>query len=294
MKVRQIKELVRDYNLGISPRRMGQHFLVDERALCRIAQELQAGPSDRVLEIGAGLGALTEQLLATGATVYAVERDRRFLQVLSGRFHDCPTLQLVRSDILKVDLGSYALGEERSLLIIGNIPYSLTSPILEFLLRQCRWVRRAILTIQKEVADRIVARPGTKAYSSLSIFASVAFKPAVLLSIAPGAFYPQPKVTSSVLCLEPLAEPAVPAAEQEGFLRWMRALFLHRRKTLLNALPASGQGRDRASLQDAVRGAGVDPGCRAETLAVGQLLPLYRAVHAYPISSAKRMITGGE
>lgn len=279
MKVRQIKELVREYNLGISPRRLGQHFLVDARALSRIAQGLEVQPGDRVLEIGAGLGALTEELLGGGATLYAVERDPRFLKVLSGRFRDRANLQLVHADILKLDLGSYAMGEEGSLRIAGNIPYSLTSPILEFLLHQRRWVRRVVLTIQKEVADRIVAKPATKAYSSLTVLVAVAFQPSVVFSISPGAFYPRPEVTSSVLRLDPLASPLVPAEEQDQFLRWVRGVFLHRRKTLLNAIRTSGQdpGQGRDALERTLERIGLDPGCRAETLGLEPLLSLYRA-----------------
>ena len=115
MNVRAIKELIRHYNLGISPRRLGQHFLVDPKVLARLGGQIEAKPDDRVLEIGAGLGALTEQLLQTGAVVYAVERDARFLRVLTDRFRNAANLQFVRSDILRVDLSSYAMGDKHSL-----------------------------------------------------------------------------------------------------------------------------------------------------------------------------------
>ncbi len=192
MNVRTIKELIRHYHLGISPRRMGQNFLVDPKALERIARAIGATPEDRVLEIGAGLGALTEALLATGAVVQAVERDAGFLRVLTDRFKESDHLQLIRSDVLQLDLGSIAVGEPKSLLVIGNIPFSMTSPILEFLLRQRQWVKRAVLTVQKEVAQRIVAHPNTKQYSSITLLVQVAFKPAIAFTIPPNAFYPQP------------------------------------------------------------------------------------------------------
>ena len=128
MNVREIKELIRHYHLGISPRRMGQNFLVDPKALERIALTIGARPEDRVLEIGAGLGALTEALLATGAVVHAVERDAGFLRVLTDRFKGSDRLQLIRSDVLQLDLGSIAVGEPKSLLVVGNIPFSMTSP----------------------------------------------------------------------------------------------------------------------------------------------------------------------
>ena len=269
--VRDIKEIVRKYNLGISPRRMGQCFLVDGRALSRIAQEMEAQEGDSVLEIGAGLGALTSELLQSGAVVYAVERDRRFLQVLTDRFREESRLQLVRSDILQVDLASYAQGVPKSLRVIGNIPYSMTSPILEFLLKQRRWVRRVLLTVQKEVADRIIAKPGNKTYSSISLLVQIAFKPTIAFTIHPGAFYPQPKVTSAVLRLDPLDTPAVPADREEGVLKLVRALFTHRRKTLLNALLTGGIEIPREELLRRLKEAQIDPVRRPETLGLDDL-----------------------
>lgn len=273
--VRDVKELVRHYNLAISPHRLGQHFLVDGKVLERIAGQAGAGPGDRVIEVGPGLGALTGPLLATGATVYAVERDRRFVDVLTDRFKDNAQLQLVRSDILEVDLSSYALGEPHSLVVVGNIPYSLTSPILEFLVRQRQWVRRVVLTIQKEVAQRIVAKPGTKEYSSLTLFVSVAFKPSIAFQISSGCFYPRPKVTSGVLRLDPLPAPVVPPEQEEKLLRFIRLLFTHRRKTVLNALTTAGTGLEKEEILRRMRAAGVDHNRRAETFSLSELSALY-------------------
>ena len=274
LRVAEIKEIVRQYNLGISPRRMGQCFLVDGRALSRIAGELGAQEGDSVLEIGAGLGALTGELLQSGAVVYAVERDRRFLQVLTDRFRDNGKLQIVRSDILEVDLGSYAMGMPKSLLIVGNIPYSLTSPILEFLLRQRKWVRRVLLTVQKEVADRIVAHPGGKTYSSISLLVQIAFKPSIAFTIHPGAFYPQPKVTSALLRLDPLEAPVVPPDREEAVLKLVRGIFTHRRKTLLNALLTGGVSIPKEDLLRRLKEAGIDSTRRPETFHLTELARL--------------------
>ena len=278
LRVAEIKEIVKKYNLGISPRRMGQCFLVDGRALTRIATELAAQPGDSVLEIGAGLGALTDELLKSGATVYAVERDRRFLQVLTDRFREQGSLQVVRSDILQVDLNSYAMGTPNSLLVVGNIPYSLTSPILEFLLKQRKWVRRVLLTIQKEVADRIVAKPGNKTYSSISLLVQVAFKPSIAFTIHPGAFYPQPKVTSALLRLDPLEKPAVPPDQEEAVLKLVRGIFTHRRKTLLNALLTAGCPLDKEEVSRRLKAAGIDPVRRPETLHLSELTKIQAAL----------------
>ena len=280
LNVRDIKEIVRKYNLGISPRKMGQCFLIDGRAIPRIAAELEAQAGDSVLEIGAGLGALTEELLQSGAVVYAVERDRRFLEVLTDRFRDNANLQLVRSDILRMELGPYAQGTPGSLLVVGNIPYSLTSPILEFLLKQRKWVKRVLLTIQKEVADRIIATPGGKVYSSISLGVQIAFKPKILFTIHPGAFYPQPKVTSAVLRLDPLEEPAVPPEREEEILKLVRSIFTHRRKTLLNALLTGGLSLEKEEVARRLKAAGIDPVRRPETLGLAEMVALQAALAA--------------
>lgn len=278
MNVRTIKELIRQYNLGISPRRMGQCFLVDAKALARLASVLEATSEDRILEIGAGLGALTDELVSTQAQVVAVEKDPRFFRVLSDRFRESPRVQLVQADILKLTLSSYAEESPKGLLVIGNIPYSMTSPILEWMLSQRRWIRRAVLTVQREVALRIVARPGTKIYSSISIGAQVAFKPSIAFQISPGAFYPQPKVTSAILRLDPLLKPVVPPEEEEGVLKLTRQIFLHRRKTLLNALELSGVGMEKEYIRKVLVSANLDPGRRPETLHLEEIVQLARSL----------------
>ncbi|MCM8811991.1 MAG: 16S rRNA (adenine(1518)-N(6)/adenine(1519)-N(6))-dimethyltransferase RsmA [Candidatus Omnitrophica bacterium] len=276
MNSREIKEIVRRYRLGISPRRMGQNFLVDPRVLSRIVETVGVGPRSVVVEIGAGLGALTAGLLETGAMVYAVEKDAGFLRVLTDRFKDQDRLQLIQSDVLKLDLGSYASGRPKELLITGNIPYSLTSSILEFLLRQRRWVKRAVLTVQREVAVRVTAQPGTKAYASISLLAQVAFMPSVAFTIAPSCFYPQPKVTSAVLQLDPVDALVVAPEEEERVLRLGRQLFTHRRKTLLNSLCLCMDGQDKERLMQQIAAAGLDPVRRPETLSLQDLVRLAR------------------
>ena len=288
LNVRAIKELVREHRLGISPRRRGQHFLVDPRVLTRIAQTVAAEPGDQVLEIGAGLGALTELLLPSGARLTAVERDPRFVKVLGSRFSagggsafggsQVENFVLVHSDVLRLDLADYAQGQPHSLIVAGNLPYSITSRILEFLLRHRVWVKRAVLTVQKEVAQRIVSQPNTKLYSPITLLVQVAFRPSIAFQISPGAFYPQPKVTSAVLRLDPLLEPVVPPEREEAVLKLARLIFTHRRKTLLNALCIPGVGLTREEVQSRLREAGIDPIRRPETLRFSELTALERSL----------------
>lgn len=278
MNSQEIKELVRHYKLGISPRRMGQNFLVDPRILERIALSAGVSAQDRVLEIGAGLGALTEKLLESGAAVFAVEKDAGFVRVLTDRLKEAKNLTVVPSDILNVDPAVYAEGNPKSLLVVGNIPYSLTSGILEYLLKQRRWVRRAILTVQKEVALRVVAGPGTKAYSSISVLAQTAFRPSIAFTIPPNCFYPQPKVTSAVLQLDALDVLPLPPEEEEKVLKMVRVLFTHRRKTLLNSLSFMSGEPGKEDLRLALKKAHLDPVRRPETLTLEEFLVLSRAL----------------
>jgi 16S rRNA (adenine1518-N6/adenine1519-N6)-dimethyltransferase len=139
-------------------------------------------------------------------------------------------------------------------------------------------VRRVLLTIQKEVADRIVAQPGNKTYSSISLGVQIAFKPSIAFTIHPGAFYPQPKVTSAVLRLDPLEEPAVPPEQEEAILKLVRSIFTHRRKTLLNALLTGGVSIPKEELQRRLKEAGIDPIRRPETLGLQDLVRLQAAL----------------
>jgi len=273
VNIPEIKAIALKYQLGIFPQRMGQHFLVDGGVLARIAEALGPTAEDTVLEIGPGLGALTEQLIFRAGRLIAVEKDRKFLEVLTDRFKTVDHLQLVRSDILKVDWAALAGGREKSLLVAGNIPYALTSPIIEALVTHRQWIRRAVLTIQKEVADRIVAAPGRRAYSSLSVLTRVGFVPKIAFRIHAGAFYPRPRVVSAVLKLDALAQPAVPPELEEPVLRLTRHLFTHRRKTLLNGLTGFNQ-LAREELLKRLHAAGISPTVRAETLDLGMLTRL--------------------
>lgn len=275
---RGIKDLVRQHNLGISPRRMGQNFLVDPKALSRIVSVIGAAPGDRVIEIGPGLGALTEELVATGATVTAIEKDWGFMKVLEDRFKEIQNLTLIHSDILKTDLATYAGGAPKSLLVVGNVPFSMTSPILEFLLKHRQWVKRAVLTIQKEVAQRIVAQPGTKVYSSITLLVQAAFVPSIAFTISPGSFYPQPKVTSAVVRLDPVPESVIPPAEEEAVLKLVRQLFTHRRKTLLNALALRGVGVEKEQLLHRLASAGINPTWRPEAFTLQEMAKLHRLI----------------
>ena len=229
-------------------RRLGQHFLSDPKILARIVDALDPRPGETVLEIGPGQGALTRELLARGLRVIALEKDRGLAAALETR----ENLTVITGDALKLDWHSY--GAEK---VIGNIPYYITSPLIDKALTP-PLPERIVFLVQDEVADRIAAPPGSKTYGALSVGVQVVVRVEKLFTIAAGAFRPPPKVRSAVIRLTPLAQPLVMDVEVAPLRAFVTACFSHRRKQLKNAVP----GLTEAELREM----GFDPTTRPERL----------------------------
>lgn len=255
-------------------KRFGQHFLAPAW-VAKVLAAIDPGPADTFLEIGPGPGALTRGLAARAAAVTAVEIDRDLAARL--RAENVPRLRVVEGDILATDLT--ALDLPAGTRIAGNLPYNISTPILFHVLdsqRRAGLFADATFMLQKEVADRLAASPGSGDYGPLTIFTALGARVRRLLTLPPGAFHPAPKVTSAVVrltFLQPGERPAVPAA----FEPMVRALFSARRKTVANGLrgPAAAAGVSPAA---ALARAGLDPGQRPERLSVVDLLALARAL----------------
>lgn len=276
-----LKQLLRQYHVFPS-KGLGQHFLVEPHVAEQVVAALALQPRETVLEIGAGFGALTAALVERGVTVIAVERDRRLVQALKDRFGDRPDLRIAAGDILEMDWSTLAEGP---LVIAGNLPYVITSPVLDRLARHRDRVSRAVVTIQREVAERIAAEPGSKVFGALTVFVQTQFAPTLVADVSPKAFYPQPAVTSAIVRLVPRDPPLTQPGEAEPLTMVVQALFQRRRKTVLNGLlnPALGLTRDRALAF--LQGAGVDPQARPETLPVAAFVALARAWAGRGVSS---------
>jgi 16S rRNA (adenine1518-N6/adenine1519-N6)-dimethyltransferase len=251
-------------------RRLGQHFLSDPRLLARIADALEASHQDTVLEIGPGPGALTTALVQRAGHVVAIEKDRELIPDLRQRF---PEVEIIQADALEVDWHALMPG---SFLVTGNIPYNITSPLIDKALLPPR-PGRVVFLVQKEVADRVTAAAGTSAYGALSVGVQVVAKAERLFTVPAGSFHPRPKVDSAVLRLTPLAEPLIGDSERASFRAMVVGLFGFRRKQMLRSVrELTGWDTDRG--QKLLRAAGIAETVRAEVLSPETFVRLHRGL----------------
>jgi 16S rRNA (adenine1518-N6/adenine1519-N6)-dimethyltransferase len=240
----------------IPRKRFGQHFLVDQHYIRRIVNAIQPQRDDRMVEIGPGLAALTGPLLERLAHLHVVEIDRDIVARLQSTFAP-ERLTLHAADALQFDFGQFGAG----LRVVGNLPYNISSPLLFHLAEFTGHISDMTFMLQKEVVDRMVARPGTSDYGRLSVMLQAQFSMERLLIVPPGAFQPPPKVDSAIVRMLPLPADAAQPKDRHQYADLVRAAFSQRRKTLRNTLRGKLTEADFAAL-------GIDPGLRAENLSV--------------------------
>jgi 16S rRNA (adenine1518-N6/adenine1519-N6)-dimethyltransferase len=264
----ELREILDRY--GLRPlKRLGQNFLIDANIKDKVVAAAGLSGRDLVLEIGPGLGALTADLARSAERVFAVEKDRKAVAVLReliGPYF--PNLKLIEGDILKFDIAKLGPGRIK---VVGNLPYYITTPIIERLVGESGRVSSAVIMVQREVAGRILARPGSKDYGSLSLFIRYHTRPSYLFTIKRTSFYPEPEVDSSLIRLEFLERPSVPVRDEALFFRVVRGSFNQRRKTILNSLSREAAlGIPKEELSRILAQAGVAPSARPETLGLHQ------------------------
>ncbi|HTD33701.1 MAG TPA: 16S rRNA (adenine(1518)-N(6)/adenine(1519)-N(6))-dimethyltransferase RsmA, partial [Candidatus Elarobacter sp.] len=248
---------------GIRPKkRLGQHFLMDGGTAARIARLAVDAPGDRVLEIGPGTGALTAALVRLGADVTAFDVDPEMVAILRSR-GDLGPAELLEADALAFDYAAWAGGREWR--VAGNLPYNVGTPLLVLLAGLERPPERVVAMIQKDVADRLLAKPGTSQYGSLTLAIGLTMRVERALKVPPAAFYPRPGVDSTVVVLHRLAEPAAAVRDRARFEQVVRGAFAYRRKTLANSLSLA-LGLPRARIAAAIDSLSLNPDVRGEDL----------------------------
>jgi 16S rRNA (adenine1518-N6/adenine1519-N6)-dimethyltransferase len=249
-------------------KRLGQHLLRDPQVVAETLAALAVRPDEAILEIGPGLGALTESLLTVGVPLLAVEVDPSACEALKLRFAAEPRFHLLQADVLKTDLGAEAAKafEGRAFHLAANLPYYITTPVLAQVLESRLPFGRMVVLTQWEVAQRLAAEPDTHDWSALSVLAQYFCKVTVLRKVGRGAFTPAPKVDSGLILFERLPQPSVLPKDEALFFRLVRGGFGKRRKTLRNALLMAGQGWEPEAVDAALGKCGVDGKRRAETL----------------------------
>ena len=255
---------------------LGQNFLVPGWAQ-KIAKAARITGGDWVVEIGPGLGALTEAALDAGAHVIAVDLDEKMIERLPEILGPREGLELVHADARELDLAPLAARAGTKLRVIGNLPYYASSPLLRRAVDQRAHVRSATFTLQKEVADRIASPPGSKVYGSLSVLVGVHAEASLPLRLPPGAFHPRPGVESAVLHLEMRERPLVDMPDPAWFEKVVFAAFSQRRKTILNSLKGSAI-REPERITAALAQAKIDPQRRAETVSIVEFGALSEAL----------------
>ncbi len=249
-------------------KRLAQHFLTRQKAISRIVRRSGFGVSDIVLEIGPGKGALTIPLARRVSHVFAVEKDPQLFALLREKISQDGTsnITLIRNDILKLDFEAVFKAQPDKIQVIGNLPYNISSPCLELLVAHRSRIGRAVLMFQQELASRLSASPGGKAYGAMTVLVGYHARVTPLIKVKKEAFYPRPKVDSTVLELD-FGHPFPRLAKDEAvFRRLVKGAFSHRRKTLMNSLRSFFPALDRERLLDLLTGCAIDPTRRPETL----------------------------
>ena len=260
-----LKILLKHHGLRLM-KRLGQHHLIDANVIRRVVDACELSGTETVVEIGAGLGALTESLASRASTVLAVEVDAKIADVLEHRLQAQGRVRVLRQDILE-----FRWETTPGAVVVGAIPYQLTSPILAALCEHRAFIRRAVLVMQREVAERLAARPGTKAYGRLSALAQYGYQIETVCSIPRGAFFPPPAVESRCVRLLPRSSPAVRVDDEARFFRVVKAAFAHRRKTLVNCLSDPRGGlMARARAEALLQKLKLPPSVRGEALSLEQ------------------------
>lgn len=277
MDIQDVKtdELVKKYNFKFT-KSLGQNFLVDQSVPKDIVDGADVGPEDLVIEIGPGVGTLTAQILKIAKKVVAIELDDTLIPILTEELGEHPNFTLIHNDALKVNFDEI-IGEEKSVKLVANLPYYVTTPIIVKLLKEKHKFNSLTIMIQKEVAERMNTEPGNKDYGALTLLVQYYCDTKIVRKVPPACFIPRPKVDSIVIRLDKLDQPRVKVDNEKLFFDIIRNSFNMRRKTLWNGVKSIGPAKEK--LEAAFEKAGIDPKRRGETLSIQEFADLANCIN---------------
>lgn len=260
------RSIVKHFNFRFS-KGLGQNFLIDQNVLDNIVDSAGLDMDSTAIEIGPGIGTLTQEIAKRCRKVLSIELDDKLIPVLAETLGNYENVKIVHEDALEIDLNELIQNEGMTnIKLLANLPYYVTTPIITKIFEERTAIESITVMIQKEVGDRIAAKPGTKDYGSLSLLCQYYSEPVKICEVPPNSFLPEPKVDSIVIKMVLLKQPAVKVNDEKLFFSIIRQSFNMRRKTLLNALKPIGLGEDK--LREAFEKAGIDPIRRGETLSI--------------------------
>ena len=254
-------------------KKLGQNFLIKRGIVDEIVHAAELTPGEPVLEVGPGIGTLTQGLAQSGADVTAIELDRRLLEVLDTTLASYDNVRIVHGDVLKLDVAT--IMNHKPFKVVANLPYYITTPIIMSLLESKLPIERLVVMVQKEVALRMVAKPGTKDYGALSVAVQYYTEPDIVLDVPPKSFLPAPAVTSSVIRCVLRDKPSLDVIDEKLFFRVVKAGFAQRRKTFSNTMKTTGLSRDR--IEELLAKANIDGQRRGETFTLQEFADVANA-----------------
>ena len=254
-------------------KKLGQNFLIKRGIVDEIVHAAELTPGEPVLEVGPGIGTLTQGLAQSGADVTAIELDRRLLEVLDTTLASYDNVRIIHGDVLKLDVPT--IMNHKPFKVVANLPYYITTPIIMSLLESKLPIERLVVMVQKEVALRMVAKPGTKDYGALSVAVQYYTKPDIVLDVPPKSFLPAPAVTSSVIRCVLRDKPPVDVIDEKLFFRVVKAGFAQRRKTFANTMKTTGLSKDR--IEELLAKANIDGQRRGETFTLQEFADVANA-----------------
>ena len=254
-------------------KKLGQNFLIKRGIVDEIVHAAELTPGEPVLEVGPGIGTLTQGLAQSGADVTAIELDRRLLEVLDTTLASYDNVRIIHGDVLKLDVPT--IMNHKPFKVVANLPYYITTPIIMSLLESKLPIERLVVMVQKEVALRMVAKPGTKDYGALSVAVQYYTEPDIVLDVPPKSFLPAPAVTSSVIRCILRDKPPVDVIDEKLFFRVVKAGFAQRRKTFSNTMKTTGLSRDR--IEELLAKANIDGQRRGETFSLQEFADVANA-----------------